>query len=327
MEENPAYIVRNFITGRDSQIEDRDLAYERDKEMMNLMNAYNSPVQQMERFKEAGLNPSLIYGTGSSSAAGNQSSAVKSSAPATPVGGLGKVAGDVFNGVMAISNIDHVRAQTAAVRAAELKTLAETDAIADSRAHTRSLTNRNTYDLDELNWMRDHKREGVGATEFEKMLSAVRAKLQLESDFGVKFDHTSHGKTDIVEKDLGSLIGLPKYEDNSYVGFIPRSRELQLDASKSDLLSAAINRRHVDQLIKNLVSSGKITEIEASKLTKTLPNGVVGDLDSRNLIDILSSLVLGLALRGKGRPAPAPRVTNKTTTYGRGTSSTSYTYQ
>lgn len=36
-------------------------------------NAYNSPLAQMGRFKEAGLNPHLIYGSGSASA-GNQAS-------------------------------------------------------------------------------------------------------------------------------------------------------------------------------------------------------------------------------------------------------------
>lgn len=39
--------------------ENRDFS----KEMWNLTNAYNSPAQQMARYKEAGLNPHLIYGS------------------------------------------------------------------------------------------------------------------------------------------------------------------------------------------------------------------------------------------------------------------------
>lgn len=39
-------------------------AYEREKEMWNLQNEYNSPEKQMERYQEAGLNPHLIYGQG-----------------------------------------------------------------------------------------------------------------------------------------------------------------------------------------------------------------------------------------------------------------------
>lgn len=43
-----------------------EYAYSKDLEMWNLQNAYNSPQEQMKRFKEAGLNPNLIYGQGSS---------------------------------------------------------------------------------------------------------------------------------------------------------------------------------------------------------------------------------------------------------------------
>jgi len=47
-------------------------AYEREIEMWNMQNAYNSPEQQMARYQAAGLNPNLIYGSGSASA-GNAS--------------------------------------------------------------------------------------------------------------------------------------------------------------------------------------------------------------------------------------------------------------
>ena len=40
-------------------------------EMWHLQNAYNSPQAQMQRFKEAGLNPHLIYGKGSPGNAGS----------------------------------------------------------------------------------------------------------------------------------------------------------------------------------------------------------------------------------------------------------------
>lgn len=41
-----------------------ELAYQRDIEKWNLQNEYNTPQAQMERFKQAGLNPHLIYGQG-----------------------------------------------------------------------------------------------------------------------------------------------------------------------------------------------------------------------------------------------------------------------
>lgn len=45
--------------------------YNKDLEMWNRANEYNSPSAQMARFQQAGLNPNLIYGGSVSGAAGN----------------------------------------------------------------------------------------------------------------------------------------------------------------------------------------------------------------------------------------------------------------
>lgn len=50
-------------------------------DMWNRQNEYNSPVQQMNRLKEAGLNPNLMYSQGT---VGNASSAPQMSAPNAP---------------------------------------------------------------------------------------------------------------------------------------------------------------------------------------------------------------------------------------------------
>lgn len=53
--------------------------YELDQQAIDRQNAYNSPVQQMARYKEAGLNPNMIYGSGGS--AGNQTEVARFDAP------------------------------------------------------------------------------------------------------------------------------------------------------------------------------------------------------------------------------------------------------
>lgn len=59
---------------RDSQIYSKQM-YEVQKQdnlkFWNMQNEYNSPEQQMARFRKAGLNPNLIYGQGNSGPAGN----------------------------------------------------------------------------------------------------------------------------------------------------------------------------------------------------------------------------------------------------------------
>lgn len=55
-----------------------DLAWEREKEMWNMVNQYNSPESQMARYQQAGLNPNLMYSQGSS---GNSTSQPHYTAP------------------------------------------------------------------------------------------------------------------------------------------------------------------------------------------------------------------------------------------------------
>lgn len=54
-------------------------AYQRELEMWNMQNAYNSPEAQMARYTKAGLNPNMIYGSGGS--AGNASTYPKYNPP------------------------------------------------------------------------------------------------------------------------------------------------------------------------------------------------------------------------------------------------------
>lgn len=50
---------------REFQKEMASTAYQRDMEMWQKANEYNTPQQQMARLKDAGLNPNLVYGNGS----------------------------------------------------------------------------------------------------------------------------------------------------------------------------------------------------------------------------------------------------------------------
>ncbi len=54
--------------------------YEKNLEAWNMQNEYNSPASQMARFRAAGLNPNLIYGSGSANS-GNATSVPQYSAP------------------------------------------------------------------------------------------------------------------------------------------------------------------------------------------------------------------------------------------------------
>lgn len=83
-----ASLLSSFLGSRQSRINTRDTIaarkelaqyqFEKNRQMWNLMKKYNSPKAQMARFKEAGLNPNLIYGQGTP---GNVQSYPKYQAP------------------------------------------------------------------------------------------------------------------------------------------------------------------------------------------------------------------------------------------------------
>lgn len=73
--------------------------WSKDLEMWDLQNQYNSPASQMARFKEAGLNPNLIYSQGN---AGNASSMPSYQSPTTQAVTRNAVRLGQLNGVLDI---------------------------------------------------------------------------------------------------------------------------------------------------------------------------------------------------------------------------------
>lgn len=106
-----------------------EYSYSKELEMWNRMNEYNSPASQMQRYSNAGLNPNLIYGQGSS---GNASSSPRySQSPAVsptlsygynPAMQISSALGQFQDFQLRRAQIDNVEAQTAATRA---KTITE----------------------------------------------------------------------------------------------------------------------------------------------------------------------------------------------------------
>lgn len=72
-------VINTALTNRSNR-KMAEFAYNKDLESWNRQNTYNSPAAQMARYSTAGLNPNLIYGTGSASA-GNATSIPHYQAP------------------------------------------------------------------------------------------------------------------------------------------------------------------------------------------------------------------------------------------------------
>lgn len=73
------------------------------RQQIQEQNEYNSPLQQMKRYQEAGLNPNLIYGDGASST-GNQSQIAHYQTPELPTPDLGTVFGSIIDSALRYAN-------------------------------------------------------------------------------------------------------------------------------------------------------------------------------------------------------------------------------
>lgn len=67
------YNVEMYNRQRADAVADRDLSRQWSLDDWNMENEYNSPASQMMRYKDAGLNPNLIYGEGVAASSGQAS--------------------------------------------------------------------------------------------------------------------------------------------------------------------------------------------------------------------------------------------------------------
>lgn len=119
--------------------------YEKDLEMWNRQNDYNTPAAQMSRYAQAGLNPNLVYDQGNN---GNASSAPSFDVPEmkayTDYGdlGFGKAAGQVLQGYHLANESKRVDSEVELNDAA----INEKNANAQSKLQERILTLEKTFE-------------------------------------------------------------------------------------------------------------------------------------------------------------------------------------
>lgn len=116
--------------------------------LWNLQNAYNTPSAQMERLKAAGLNPNLIYGSGSSAA--NTAAAPES----TKVPHLEAYTDNTWmreageRAVMMTQELENARAQGELIKSQQQVNQQEMLVKLQNMAESMSRTSRNEFDLE-----------------------------------------------------------------------------------------------------------------------------------------------------------------------------------
>lgn len=128
---------------RDWAREMYDLQNQRDIEFWNMQNAYNDPAAQMQRLKDAGLNPNLVYGNGATTSAGpiaTHSAPQPNTAPERHENELAPLADSIFNYLevqQRKANISRTEAETQAISNRDAQQMFEN--------HTRELVGNQNY--------------------------------------------------------------------------------------------------------------------------------------------------------------------------------------
>lgn len=132
---------------RKGQMDLAQYAYQKDLEMWNRNNEYNSPAEQMKRLQAAGLNPNMVYGSGS--VVGNTSGSIPQfkSPSQYPVANVLEKIGPALNMISAFQDFQLKREQINNIQAQNelIKNKSITEALNPDLVKSRTgLTNAQT---------------------------------------------------------------------------------------------------------------------------------------------------------------------------------------
>lgn len=138
------------------QTQENEKAYQRNLQMWNLQNEYNSPTQQMARLRSAGLNPNLVYGSG---VTGNSAGSTPQYQPAdikraelSPYRGWNQGLTDAVSNFLAFrsnrAQVENMEAQNSLIRQ-------QTATEATRQANIAASTARSEFDLSQANRLKD----------------------------------------------------------------------------------------------------------------------------------------------------------------------------
>lgn len=167
-----------------------------------LMNDYNHPIQQMERLKAAGLNPLLVYGSGSVTGNTTSAPALTGGNVSTGLESLAKVSGKALGLLQGQATLDQTNASAMASRAAAGASGAQASNLNAQAALTET---RNRYEEKSLIADLDYKKALAEKTRQEtKKVSAEADIAQGEASI---FGAVGGAKTGVqIGKGAGTLL-------------------------------------------------------------------------------------------------------------------------
>jgi hypothetical protein len=226
----------NSIFQRNQQ----DKAWQQTVAMWNMQNKYNTPFNQMARFKAAGLNPNLIYGQGNP---GNASGApnYQVSAHTSPFGAA-------LEALTNVANLELIKSQVDKNKVESQRIQSDTKRI-DSATAGQDISNRfnSAAFEDRLSILSAENRKAVNAADMSDVDAEYYSDMK---SFSAEIAKMSAQKINIDYERAGMEyeLAFQKHE------FLARSNELTLQAQRLGLLTSEVEIKKIIAQIANIVS-------------------------------------------------------------------------
>lgn len=246
-----------------------DLAWQRNLDMWNRQNAYNSPKEQVARLKEAGLNPNLMYVSGSAST-GNASNAPTYDSPTSELSryngdyGIQQAANAVSNGVNQYIATQRELANIRAINATTSKTAADTNlsllrAIGQQRSNAKS-------DI-ELRYLDEIERQTL--SNLEQTNINLRANAQFTDQKRLQFEAERPLKLQLVQEAV---------TQNRFLNSLNPLTKRHLEFRIANLASQYAGRELENHITRELVKTGVnlrggALERAAAQIVEMISNG------------------------------------------------------
>lgn len=255
----------------------------------NRVNEYNHPLQQMQRLKEAGLNPNLVYGSGSGASGmsnsvptqGTYSQVTPYQYPQNIFAGLSSIA----EGFIMAANLRKTEAETSSIEEhtaltsqQKLSEMIRRDGMSYANAKTREEANiwRQKLKMD-----LDLNQEAIDKMASEIGLNTTkRAGLKLHNRLDFYYSGRER-ESDLLSKEFQRL-----YVRQQIGESVSR---MNLNYKTSQKVEHEIYNLAQDFLIKGREISMRDLELEVSRKFKHL--GITGGSDLANLARLLYSLL------------------------------------
>lgn len=214
----------------------------------NMQNQYNSPQAQMARFRDAGLNPNLIYGQSNESGV-VRSTDTKSWNPQVPQTDLGSITDKYFNTQMKEAQINNLKAQNDNIIAQKDLIQAQTQGVYKSIENQDSQIGYRGWDLENKKSLAPGNLE-IQDWKIRDQMKSLDIKGQIhEQNLMKNAQSIEKGGIDIINARIDTSL---KHLQERYMEGSINKQTYETELTKTKMLGEVIQQKYIEALKENV---------------------------------------------------------------------------